>query len=104
MMKHRCQSNVFRPFVCIAVLLALCTGCFAGDRAPNIILINADDLGYGDLGCYGATKVQTPNIDKLAKQGRRFTDAHSPSAVCSPISLWPYHRAISASPKSVGTS
>ena len=51
---------------------------------PNIIVINADDLGYGDLGCYGATKVQTPNIDRIAKEGRRFTDAHSSSAVCSP--------------------
>src|SRR5210317_2299839 len=51
---------------------------------PNIILINADDLGYGDLSCYGATRLQTPNIDRLAKEGRRFTDAHSASAVCSP--------------------
>jgi arylsulfatase A-like enzyme len=51
---------------------------------PNIVLINADDLGYGDLGCYGATKVQTPNIDRLAAEGRRFTDAHTASAVCSP--------------------
>jgi len=53
-------------------------------RKPNIVLINADDLGYGDLGCYGATKVKTPNIDRLARQGRRFTDAHAASAVCSP--------------------
>lgn len=53
-------------------------------RKPNVILINADDLGYGDLGCYGATKLQTPNIDRLAKEGRRFTDAHTASAVCSP--------------------
>ena len=52
--------------------------------APNIILINADDLGYGDLGCYGATLVRTPNIDRIAKEGRLFTDAHSPSSVCSP--------------------
>lgn len=51
---------------------------------PNIVLIFADDLGYGDLGCYGATKVKTPNIDRLAKEGRRFTDAHSASAVCTP--------------------
>ena len=51
---------------------------------PNIVLIFADDLGYGDLGCYGATKVQTPNIDRLARDGRRFTDAHSASAVCTP--------------------
>ena len=41
---------------------------------PNVILINADDLGYGDLSCYGATKVDTPNIDRLAKEGMRFTD------------------------------
>jgi len=53
-------------------------------KLPNIVFINADDLGYGDLGCYGATKLHTPNIDKLAKEGRRFTDAHSASAVCSP--------------------
>ena len=51
---------------------------------PNIILILADDLGYGDVGCYGATKVKTPNIDRLAVEGRRFTDAHSASAVCTP--------------------
>jgi len=56
----------------------------ADDQPPNVVLIFADDLGYGDLGCYGATKVQTPNIDRLAAQGRRFTDAHSVSAVCTP--------------------
>ena len=50
----------------------------------NVVIIFADDLGYGDLGCYGATKVQTPNIDRLAAEGRRFTDAHSASAVCTP--------------------
>jgi arylsulfatase A-like enzyme len=51
---------------------------------PNIVFILADDIGYGDFGCYGAVKVKTPNIDKLAAQGLRFTDAHSPSAVCTP--------------------
>ncbi len=61
-------------------------GVFAASAVdkPNIILINADDLGYGDLSCYGATKLKTPNIDRLAKEGRRFTDAHTASAVCSP--------------------
>jgi arylsulfatase A-like enzyme len=53
-------------------------------RQPNIIVILADDLGYGDLGCYGATKINTPNIDRLAREGMRFTDAHSPASVCSP--------------------
>ena len=51
---------------------------------PNIVFIRADDLGYGDLSCYGATQVSTPNIDQLASQGMRFTDAHTPSAVCTP--------------------
>ena len=55
----------------------------AGAR-PNIVVILADDLGYGDLGCYGATAVKTPNLDRLATRGVRFTDAHSPSATCTP--------------------
>jgi len=44
----------------------------------------ADDIGYGDFGCYGATRVKTPNIDRLSAEGLRFTDAHAPSAVCTP--------------------
>ncbi|MDX2431760.1 MAG: arylsulfatase, partial [Bacteroides sp.] len=61
-------------------------GCSGGDETPlpNVVFIFADDLGYGDLSCYGATKVQTPNIDRLAREGRLFTDAHSASAVCTP--------------------
>ncbi len=51
---------------------------------PNILLIVADDLGYGDVGCYGATKIKTPNIDRLAADGNRLTDAHSPAGVCQP--------------------
>jgi arylsulfatase A-like enzyme len=51
---------------------------------PNIVFILADDLGYGDLGCYGATRVRTPNLDRLAGAGMRFTSAYSPSAVCTP--------------------
>lgn len=51
---------------------------------PNVIFIMADDLGYGDLGCYGAAKIPTPNIDRIASEGMRFTDAHASSAVCTP--------------------
>ena len=51
---------------------------------PNIIFIMADDMGYGDLSCYGATKIKTLNMDAIAAEGIRFTDAHSPSAVCTP--------------------
>ena len=55
-----------------------------GGIKPNVVIINVDDLGYGDLGCYGATRVRTPHIDQLAREGRRFTDFHTVSAVCSP--------------------
>lgn len=51
---------------------------------PNIVLIYVDDLGYGDLGCTGATAVATPNIDRLAEEGCRFTDGHSAAATCTP--------------------
>ena len=57
------------------LLNLICPICFglglpiAAAEQPNVVLIFADDLGYGDLGCYGATKVQTPNIDRLAKRG-----------------------------------
>jgi arylsulfatase A-like enzyme len=51
---------------------------------PNFIVIFCDDLGYGDLGCYGSTKNRTPNIDRLSRQGMRFTDFYSSSPVCTP--------------------
>jgi arylsulfatase A-like enzyme len=52
---------------------------------PNILLILADDLGYGDVGCYNPeAKIATPHLDRLAREGLRFTDAHSPSTVCTP--------------------
>lgn len=53
-------------------------------RQPNIVLVLADDLGWGDLGCYGATRIPTPRIDAIAAEGIRFTDAHAASAVCTP--------------------
>ncbi|MEM7371829.1 MAG: arylsulfatase [Bacteroidota bacterium] len=56
----------------------------SSSQHPNIVFILTDDLGYGDTGCYGATKVSTPHIDNLAAEGRRFTDAHSAHSVCTP--------------------
>ncbi|MDZ4801080.1 MAG: arylsulfatase [Bryobacteraceae bacterium] len=53
-------------------------------KPRNIVVILADDIGYGDLGCYGATKVKTPSLDRLASQGIRFTDGHSGAATCTP--------------------
>ena len=77
----------------IASLLLICLdGCgnpkekenVLEEQRPNILFIFADDWGYGDLGCYGATEVATPNIDKLASQGTRYTQFHTTSGVCSP--------------------
>jgi arylsulfatase A len=70
----------------ICYLLAmLCVACNeTGDLKPNIVVILADDLGYGDLGCYGNEFNESPAIDNLASKGMRFTDFHSNGPVCSP--------------------
>ncbi|MHC4498218.1 MAG: twin-arginine translocation signal domain-containing protein, partial [Planctomycetota bacterium] len=52
-------------------------------RKPNVIFIMADDLGYGDLGCYGHPFIKTPNLDEFAEQGIRFTDCYSAAPICS---------------------
>lgn len=79
-----------RPFQ-LAILIACF--CFVqsgfafdnGEELPNVLILYADDLGYGDLGCYNAdSKIPTPNLDRLAKSGMRFTDGHSSSGICSP--------------------
>lgn len=85
------QATILLSMVCFVGIFTHL--CFAAESQkvstqksshPNIIFILGDDVGYGDLGCYGATKIQTPYCDKLASEGMRFTDAHSPSAVCTP--------------------
>jgi len=77
--------------IALAFLLAIASIGAAADSAkkdlpkpPNIVLIMADDLGYGELGCYGQQIIKTPNIDNLAKQGLRFTQYYSGSPVCAP--------------------
>ena len=65
------------------VLLLACVACHAVDRPPNIVLILVDDLGYGDLGCFGAKDIRTPHLDRLAAQGTRFTDFYVAQAVCT---------------------
>ena len=88
--KYKVTFSVgFTPMIvcCFVIILFGCNQSKSNKSTkelPNIVLINADDLGYGDLSCYGATMVQTPNIDRLASEGRSFTDAHAASAVCSP--------------------
>jgi len=60
------------------------SGAYNNGRPPNVVLILADDLGWAELGCYGNSFNETPNLDKLARQGMRFTDAYAAAPVCSP--------------------
>jgi uncharacterized sulfatase len=79
-------------FCLVATLLALFGGlsanrlCPAAElpSRPNIVFILADDLGYGDLGCYGQRRIETPHIDRLAREGLRFTDFYAGATVCAP--------------------
>ncbi len=64
--------------------IVLLSGCNTNTENPNILLFLTDDLGYGDLACYGNEIISSPNIDKLASNGVRFTDFHSAGTVCSP--------------------
>ncbi|MFV1995092.1 MAG: sulfatase-like hydrolase/transferase, partial [Verrucomicrobiales bacterium] len=79
-----------RPFASLILVASLLAVPFAVDTAagaetkPNIIFILADDLGYGDLGCFGQKKILTPNLDQLAKEGMRLTDFYAGSTVCAP--------------------
>src|SRR5688572_26263692 len=74
-----------QAFHFLAVLfLAMTVVAARGQSKPNIVLILADDYGWGSVGCYGAAGVKTPNLDRLAREGRRFTHAYAPGSVCSP--------------------
>src|SRR5688500_20221479 len=79
-----------REFVASAVAASAVAGASAGGASaaqrgrPNVLFIFADDLGWGDLSCYGRPDYRTPNIDRLALQGTKLTDAYSASAVCTP--------------------
>lgn len=88
------MKNIFYLPTIICVVLAVISCKNSKDEAivsnnshpnsPNIIIIYADDLGYGDLSSYGATEIETPNIDKLVNGGVKFTNGHASSATCSP--------------------
>lgn len=68
----------------LLVLVVFVSGQALGQQRPNIVFLYADDLGYGDVSAYGATKIHTPNIDRLAKEGIRFTNGYATSATCTP--------------------
>jgi arylsulfatase A-like enzyme len=78
------MKNSFYIVLIAAFELLSCTSCRKKEPPPNIIIIYADDLGYGDVSCYGATRIITPNIDRLAGKGLRFTNAHCTSSTCTP--------------------
>lgn len=65
-----------------ALLFAACVS--AAETKPNVIFILADDLGYGDLGCFGQKKIKTPHLDRMATEGMRFTQGYAGTTVCAP--------------------
>src|SRR5258705_3136056 len=76
--------NRILVIVFIALLLWPFPQGVSAQRRPNIIFIYADDMGYGDLGCYGARAIKTPNIDRMASEGLRLTSFYSVSPICTP--------------------
>jgi arylsulfatase A-like enzyme len=67
-----------------AAALSIVSSLRAADKSPNFVVILADDLGYGDLGCYGHPTIRTPNLDRMANEGMRFTQFYAGASVCSP--------------------
>ncbi|MFP6872953.1 MAG: arylsulfatase [Verrucomicrobiales bacterium] len=82
----------FTPAIATCLLLLICSDNAAvkESRPPNLVYIMADDLGYGDLGCFGQKTIKTPHLDKLAKAGMRFTNYYAGNTVCRPsrLALW----------------
>ncbi len=70
--------------ITLLILITVCSPASAAAPKPNVIVIFCDDLGYGDLGCYGSPVIRTPNLDRMAAEGLRFTDFYSAAEVCTP--------------------
>ncbi len=86
-MKRQSRISIFR-IVAAFVIAAIAVGSeslLAESPKLNVVFILADDLGWGELGCYGQQKIPTPNIDQLAAQGMRFTQHYSGAPVCAPL-------------------
>lgn len=82
---HRIATLVLVASPVLLSVSPVNNACYAEERSvPNIVFILADDLGWGDLGCYGQIEIQTPNIDRLAAEGMRFTNAYAGNSVCAP--------------------
>src|SRR5690606_13472847 len=88
---YSCNGEKMNRVLCIAAFVSLVftfdAWCKdspeAGKRPPNVVIIFIDDMGYADIGPFGAKDYSTPNLDRMAKEGRQFTDFHSATAVCS---------------------
>lgn len=81
------KNQLLTYLAALLVLLSACNGTETAentDSLPNIVVIYCDDLGYGDLGCFGNTEIRTPSIDRMATEGMKFTEFYSASPVCSP--------------------
>ena len=85
-LKHLASYLASFPFVVLFFAMANCVWAAPAikDRRPNIVFILVDDMGYGDLGCYGRMDIRTPNIDRLARQGVRFTEHYASGPECTP--------------------
>jgi hypothetical protein len=81
---QRARRLVLSAILMVAGGLIATSAAPAPAKRPNILYIMADDLGYADIGCYGQTKIRTPNIDRLAQQSTRFTDVYAGAPVCAP--------------------
>ena len=77
------RTLLFSILIAAAVVFLGGTATAADAKSPNIVIVFTDDQGYGDVGCYGAKGFTTPNLDRLAQQGIRFTDFHVSQPVCS---------------------
>lgn len=82
---RRFKTVLAVQLLALAFVCSLAMSAFAADNAkPNIIVIMTDDLGYGEVDCYGQQRIKTPHIDKFAAEGMRFTQFYSGSTVCAP--------------------
>ncbi|MBX9789570.1 MAG: sulfatase-like hydrolase/transferase [Pirellulales bacterium] len=92
------------PLIALVTVVAAAHAAAAEVDRPNVVLILADDLGYGDLGCYGHPKFRTPHLDRLASQGARFTQFNTPAPFCAPTraslltGMYPVHCGLTMNP------
>ena len=78
------MKRTFRILSLLSLILLVSASLANAQEKPNVVFILADDLGYGDLGCYGHPYAKTPNIDRLAKSGTRFTRFYATGVTCQP--------------------